>query len=95
MTETIAQAFDASVDYYDGWMRVALPNYAGIFAAALEQIELNRRRDNAQFGNALASFAVRTEDELLQTKQNVEQLLSHTRTDSLVPNEFENSNNNN
>jgi hypothetical protein len=65
------------------------------FAAALEQIELNRRRDNAQFGNALASFAVRTEDELLQTKQNVEQLLSHTRTDSLVPNEFENSNNNN
>jgi tRNA (cmo5U34)-methyltransferase len=38
MAETIAQAFDASVDYYDDWMRKALPSYAGIFAAALEQI---------------------------------------------------------
>ena len=42
MTETIAQAFNASVDYYDGWMRVALPNYAGIFAAALEQIQYKK-----------------------------------------------------
>jgi tRNA (cmo5U34)-methyltransferase len=38
MTETIAQAFDDSVDYYDDWMRVALPSYDGIFKAALEQI---------------------------------------------------------
>ena len=42
MTETIAQAFDASVDYYDDWMRVALPSYAGIFAAALEQIPFEK-----------------------------------------------------
>jgi len=42
MTQTIAQAFDASVDYYDDWMRVALPSYAGIFAAALEQIPFEK-----------------------------------------------------
>jgi tRNA (cmo5U34)-methyltransferase len=42
MTETIAQAFDTSVDYYDDWMRVALPSYAGIFAAALEQIPFEK-----------------------------------------------------
>lgn len=42
MAETIAQAFDASVDYYDDWMRVALPSYDGIFAAALEQIHFEK-----------------------------------------------------
>jgi tRNA (cmo5U34)-methyltransferase len=42
MTETIAQAFDASVDYYDDWMRKALPSYVGIFAAALEQIPFKK-----------------------------------------------------
>ena len=42
MAETIAQAFDASVNYYDDWMRVALPSYAGIFAAALEQIPFEK-----------------------------------------------------
>lgn len=42
MSETIAQAFDASVDYYDDWMRKALPSYNGIFAAALEQIPFKR-----------------------------------------------------
>jgi len=42
MAETIAQAFDASVDYYDDWMRVALPSYDGIFAAALEQIPFEK-----------------------------------------------------
>lgn len=42
MAETIAQAFDASVDYYDDWMRKALPSYDGIFAAALEQIPFEK-----------------------------------------------------
>jgi tRNA (cmo5U34)-methyltransferase len=42
MAETIAQAFDASVDYYDDWMRKALPSYTGIFAAALEQIPFEK-----------------------------------------------------
>ena len=42
MAETIAQAFDASVDYYDDWLRVALPSYNGIFSAALEQIPFEK-----------------------------------------------------
>ncbi|MFZ5912178.1 MAG: class I SAM-dependent methyltransferase [Chloroflexota bacterium] len=42
MPEAIAQAFDASVEYYDDWMRKALPGYAGIFAAALEQISFEK-----------------------------------------------------
>lgn len=42
MAEMIAQAFDASVDYYDNWMRKALPSYDGIFAAALEQIPFEK-----------------------------------------------------
>jgi len=42
MTETIAQAFDDSVAYYDDWMRVALPSYDGIFTAALEQIPFEK-----------------------------------------------------
>lgn len=43
MTETIAQAFDATVEYYDDWMRVALPSYDGVFAAALEQIPIEKK----------------------------------------------------
>jgi tRNA (cmo5U34)-methyltransferase len=42
MTETIAQAFNDSVAYYDDWMRVALPSYEGIFTAALEQIPFKK-----------------------------------------------------
>jgi len=61
-------------------------------AAAFEQIELNRLRDNAQLSNAFATFAVRTEDELLRTKQDMAQLLSYTQPDSLVPNESKNLN---
>ncbi len=58
-------------------------------AAALEQIELNRLRDNARLSNAFATFAVQTEDEL----QNMAQLLSYTQPDSSVPNESGNPNN--
>jgi len=61
-------------------------------AAAFEQIELNRLRDNAQLSNAFATFAVRTEDELLRTKQDMAQLLSYTQPDSSVPNESKNLN---
>ena len=56
-------------------------------AAAFEQIELNRRQDNAQLSNAFVTFAVRTEDELQRTKQGMAQLLSYTQPDSPVPNE--------
>jgi hypothetical protein len=61
-------------------------------AAAFEQIELNRLRDNAQLSNAFATFAVRTENELLRTKQDMAQLLSYTQPDSSVPNESKNLN---
>ena len=63
------------------------------FASALEQVESNRLQDNAQLSNALVSFAVRTEDELQQTKDDVEQLRSFTQTDNVIPNEFPNSDN--
>ncbi len=56
-------------------------------AAAFEQTELNRLRDNAQLSNAFVTFAVQTEDELLRTRQNMAQLLSFTQPDSPVPNE--------
>lgn len=62
-------------------------------AASLEQIELNRRQDDAKLSNALMNFAVQTENELNQTKQDVEQLWSHTQSDGFVPNEFKNPNN--
>jgi uncharacterized membrane-anchored protein YhcB (DUF1043 family) len=55
-------------------------------AAGFEQMELNRRRDNAELSNAFATFAVQTEDEL-------ERLWSYTQPDSLVPNEFGEPNN--
>jgi uncharacterized membrane-anchored protein YhcB (DUF1043 family) len=54
-------------------------------AAAFEQIELNRLRDNAQWSNAFTTFAVQTEDELAR-------LWSYTQSDSPVPNESKNLN---
>ena len=63
------------------------------FIAALEQMELNRRRDNAQLGDALVSLAVQTDDRLTQTQQDMEQLWSYTQSDNLLPNEFQNQNN--
>ena len=65
------------------------------FTAALEQIELNRLRDKTRLSNSLESLAVLTADELMQTKQDMVQLLSYARPGSLVPNEFRNSNNTN
>jgi tRNA (cmo5U34)-methyltransferase len=35
---TIDQAFNASIDYYDDWMRKALPNYNDLFKTAQEVI---------------------------------------------------------
>jgi tRNA (cmo5U34)-methyltransferase len=35
---TIEQAFNATVDYYDDWMKKALPNYDDIFGAAVDLI---------------------------------------------------------
>jgi len=62
-------------------------------AAAIGEIELNRLQDNAQLSNALATFAVQTEGELLRTKQDMAQILSYTQPDSVVPNRFTDPNN--
>lgn len=35
---TIGKAFDQSVEYYDNWMKLALPSYQEIFATSLELI---------------------------------------------------------
>ena len=59
------------------------------FTAALEQVELNRLRDSTAF----ASFAVRTEDELQRTKQDVVQLLTYGLPDGSTRYEFENPEN--
>jgi hypothetical protein len=62
-------------------------------AAAFGEIEFNRLQDNAQFSNALATFAVQTEDELLRTKQDMAQIMSYAQPDSLVPTRFTDPNN--
>lgn len=66
------------------------------FAAALEQIELNRMRDRNQLSNAFATFAVQTEDELNKTKKDVAQVLSYTLPDGRpAPYNFEAPDNSN
>ena len=62
-------------------------------AAAIGEIELNRLQDNAQLSNALATFAVQTEGELLRNRQNMAQILSYSQPDSLVPTRFTDPNN--
>jgi tRNA (cmo5U34)-methyltransferase len=42
MADTIGQAFDASVTYFDDWMRRALPNYAETFSVAVELLAFER-----------------------------------------------------
>jgi len=58
-------------------------------AAALEQIESNRLEGQSQLSDAFVTFAVRTEDELLRTQQNMAQLLSYTQLDSPVEEQSE------
>jgi hypothetical protein len=56
--------------------------------AAFDQIESNRLRDRNQFGNALATFA-------LQTEQDMAHILSYTQPDLSIPDEIRNSDNSN
>lgn len=58
------------------------------FAAALEQIEMNRRQDKAQLSNAVMNLAVQTEDQLIRTQQDVEQLRSYTQPSRLDSGRF-------
>jgi hypothetical protein len=63
--------------------------------AALDEIESNRLHDRNQFGNALATLALQTEDELMRTKQDVAQVLSYTQSGLSIPDEIRNSDNSN
>jgi hypothetical protein len=62
-------------------------------AAAFDQIESNRLHDRTQFGNALATFAMQTEDELMRTKQEMAHFLSYTQPGLSIPDEIGNLNN--
>ncbi|MHC4458341.1 MAG: hypothetical protein ACYS0I_14890 [Planctomycetota bacterium] len=54
-------------------------------AAALDQIELNRLRDKAQLANGLENLALYTDDELMQTKQDMARWISYGQPDTFVP----------
>ena len=43
---TIDQAFNASVEYYDDWIKKALPNYGDIFGTATDLIPFNSNSAN-------------------------------------------------
>jgi len=62
-------------------------------AAALEQIESNRLHDRTQLGNALATLALQTEDELIRTKQDMAHFLSYTQPGQSNRDEIRNSDN--
>jgi len=59
--------------------------------AAFDQIESNRLHDRNQFGNALATFALQTEDELMRTKQDMAHFLSYTQPGQSNQDEIRNS----
>jgi len=61
--------------------------------AAFDQIESNRLQDRNQLSNALATFALQTEDELMRTKQDMAQVLSYTQSGRPIPDEIGNSDN--
>lgn len=63
------------------------------YAAALEQIESNRLRDKNELSNALASFALETEDQFVRTNQNMAHFLSNTQSDQSNRDEITNSDN--
>ncbi|MHC4483027.1 MAG: hypothetical protein ACYSW4_05720 [Planctomycetota bacterium] len=56
-------------------------------AAALEQMEFNRQKENSELRNDFVSFAVQTGDELARTKQDMAQFLTYTQPGKSVPDE--------
>jgi hypothetical protein len=62
-------------------------------AAALKQIESNRLHDRNQLSNALATFALQTEDELMRTKQDMANFVSYTQPSQSKRDEIKNSDN--
>jgi hypothetical protein len=65
------------------------------FTAAVGEVEFNRQRDKAQLSNALYNLASQTEDEIQRTQQGLNKLMNYNESDSLIPNNFENSSNKN
>lgn len=63
--------------------------------AALDQIESQRLYETSLLRNDLETLAIRTGDELQRTKQDFVELLVYGRSDGLVPNISESSNNSN
>jgi len=61
--------------------------------AAFDQIESNRLHDRNQFSNALTTFALQTEDELMRTKQDMAHVLSYTQPGLQSPDEYRNPDN--
>ncbi|MHC4194139.1 MAG: anti-sigma factor family protein [Planctomycetota bacterium] len=59
-------------------------------AAAIEQVEYNRLQDRTQLINGLQTLAAETENELLQTKQDVAQLLVYSEPGGSIPVESKN-----
>ena len=64
-------------------------------AAAIDQIESNRLHDRNQLSNALATFALETEEELIRTKQDMANFLSYTQPGQSNQDEMRNSDNSN
>jgi hypothetical protein len=60
-------------------------------AAVLDQIESNRIRDRDELSNALATFAMETEDEFMRTRQGMAQFLSYNQSEQMNPDEIKNS----
>lgn len=52
-----------------------------MFAAALEQLELNQLARDSQIQDGLVQFAVQTENELSTTQDSVARLMAHTQLD--------------
>lgn len=63
-----------------------------IFAAALEQLELNQLRRDSQIQDGLLEFAVQTENELNTTKNSVARLLAHAQLENPFLKENEKNN---
>ncbi|OHB63309.1 MAG: hypothetical protein A2168_00570 [Planctomycetes bacterium RBG_13_50_24] len=66
-----------------------------LVTAALKQIESRRLQDRTELTNALATFALQTEDELMRTKQDMAHFLSYTQPGRSNRDEIRNSDNSN
>jgi hypothetical protein len=53
-----------------------------MFAAALEQLELNQLKRDSQIQDGFVQFAIQTENELSTTRDSVAKLLAHTQLDN-------------